>query len=652
MRYCLLLLISIFWSIPVIGQVINTNEVQDHPHGLELNAQLRVYEDQTKTWELEDLLKQQEVFEALQSFTPKNSKSHYWLKCQLSNQQNIPFEALLKFVYLSHVTAYIVHEGQVIETGYGGEYSKAKNRRMKDGRLYIRFDIPSKTTVDIYLKVRQRKGFLPQFQFELYPEEYYHVLTKHKPFKEALVFGAFAIFVIYGLLIFIKNKHKPYLWLSLTVLFKGLFFIQMLGYFTDLFIPNHPKAAMDMLVLLMYGSGITGILLIRDFLKLKVDYPIYYKGFNGFAIFLGFQAIIIFYIKFTYDNFLLGNSIGFASYIPQGIFVVYVLIKLIPKIPKFKRPVIIGSCLYAGITLFTSVNFLFNLEQSYGNYTWNEIIGSLAFLFLFFYTLGQEMELNIVEKNKALRRINTMIERQKDELNKLVKERTFELERSKEEIESQNSVLSKRNSQIEVLLKEVHHRVKNNLQIISSLLNLQTKSTEDETALAAMTDGQNRVKAMALIHQGLYQHENMATIKFQDYAEQLLTQLASIYPKGPDIQRTVKASGIELDIDTAVPLGLILNELITNSYKYAFNDALHGKIEVELQKKKKSFELTVKDNGVGLAENFEWKKAKSIGLRLVRRLSKQLYGDFSYEFQNGATFNVKFQDTFTRKQVS
>ncbi|MGB0523331.1 MAG: tetratricopeptide repeat-containing sensor histidine kinase [Flammeovirgaceae bacterium] len=219
-------------------------------------------------------------------------------------------------------------------------------------------------------------------------------------------------------------------------------------------------------------------------------------------------------------------------------------------------------------------------------------------------------------------------------------------------IEEQKQQVDHKNQENELLLKEIHHRVKNNLQIISSLLNLQTKSTEDEAALAAMTDGQNRVKAMALIHQGLYQNEDMATIKFREYAEQLFHQLSSIYANGNDVSCQVDAPDIELDIDTAVPLGLILNELVTNAFKYAFTDIEQGKIELALAQDDHSFELTVRDNGKGLPENFNWKKSKSIGLRLVRRLSKQLYGSFSYEFQDGAYFSIKFQDTWARKQVA
>jgi two-component sensor histidine kinase len=225
--------------------------------------------------------------------------------------------------------------------------------------------------------------------------------------------------------------------------------------------------------------------------------------------------------------------------------------------------------------------------------------------------------------------------------------------RSREKVKVAQAVTQKTLTENELLLKVIHHRVKNNLQIVSSLLNLQTNQSEDEAALSAMADGQNRVQAMALIHQGLYQTENLDKIHFQEYAQKLLEQLASLYPNSNKVQREVLASDVRLDIDTAVPLGLILNELITNTFKYAFEDIENGSLQIALnQKGNNEYALTVSDNGKGLPENFNLKKARSIGLKLIKGLSKQLYGSFDYQYENGAKFTVTFKDTELRKQMA
>ncbi|GAB5525212.1 MAG: hypothetical protein Roseis2KO_30840 [Roseivirga sp.] len=225
--------------------------------------------------------------------------------------------------------------------------------------------------------------------------------------------------------------------------------------------------------------------------------------------------------------------------------------------------------------------------------------------------------------------------------------------RSRLNLKKANQTIEKSLSEKELLLKEIHHRVKNNLQVVSSLLDLQSRGIEDEEALATFMEGQNRVKAMALIHQKLYQNENLATIDFAEYAENLMKELAAIYPAAKGVKMNIRAEGSsEFDIDTAVPLGLILNELISNAYKYAFKGADSGELNVSVESLGKGkHQLTVADSGAGLPEDFDFKKAKSLGLRLVRRLAKQLYGSVDYQWNEGAQFTIHFSDADLRKAV-
>lgn len=176
-------------------------------------------------------------------------------------------------------------------------------------------------------------------------------------------------------------------------------------------------------------------------------------------------------------------------------------------------------------------------------------------------------------------------------------------------------------------LKEIHHRVKNNLQMVSSLLSLQTKNTRSKAAIAALEEGKSRVKAMALIHQKLYQNEDLSVIEMQGYIESLINSVQSVYKKGGhNISITIDAEGVELDIDRAIPFGLMLNELVSNSFKYAFpNDEEGGKIYIHIRKilgQEGFFEYT--DNGIGLPEDTEVRAEASMGIRLMNRLANQL----------------------------
>lgn len=177
------------------------------------------------------------------------------------------------------------------------------------------------------------------------------------------------------------------------------------------------------------------------------------------------------------------------------------------------------------------------------------------------------------------------------------------------------------------LLKEIHHRVKNNLQMVSSLLSLQTKNTRSKAAIEALEEGKSRVKAMALIHQKLYQNEDLSVIEMQSYIESLINSVQSVYKKGGhNINITIDAEGVELDIDRAIPFGLILNELVSNSFKYAFpDDDENGKIYIHIRKiDEKDGYFEYSDNGIGLPEDTEERASSSMGIRLMNRLANQL----------------------------
>jgi two-component sensor histidine kinase len=197
----------------------------------------------------------------------------------------------------------------------------------------------------------------------------------------------------------------------------------------------------------------------------------------------------------------------------------------------------------------------------------------------------------------------------------------------------------------EVLLKEIHHRVKNNLQIISSLLKLQTNRVTDTQTLQILADSQARVRSMALIHEKLYQSESLAKIDIGEYVKSLTADLFRSYRHNfSGIQLKVQADEVELDLDRAVTCGLILNELMTNALKYAFPDGRNGTIWVELRANPgRILSLRVADDGVGIPANSEIRNAKSLGLQLVNSLVGQLDGKLELEHSKGTDFRVSFE---------
>ncbi len=196
----------------------------------------------------------------------------------------------------------------------------------------------------------------------------------------------------------------------------------------------------------------------------------------------------------------------------------------------------------------------------------------------------------------------------------------------------------------EMLLKEIHHRVKNNLQVISSLLYLQSTYVQDPSTVAILTESQSRVKSIALIHEKLYRSHSLEKLAFSEYVQDLLGEMIRTYrvqQEGIVLQADVRE--VFLGIDTAVPCGLIINELVSNSLKHAFPETKKGLVSIRLLPVAGGkYELTVSDNGVGLPPGFDWRESRSLGLKLVVDLTKQLDGAIEVEPGRGTTFRITF----------
>jgi len=219
------------------------------------------------------------------------------------------------------------------------------------------------------------------------------------------------------------------------------------------------------------------------------------------------------------------------------------------------------------------------------------------------------------------------------------------IEFQKGEVEVKNKEIESSLEEKETLLKEIHHRVKNNLQVISSLLSLQADRMDDKKALKAIQESQSRVKSMALVHQNLYQTDHLSNIEFQRYLEQLIGNMsASNKTAGQEVAMVINANGHSFNIETAVPLGLIVNELVSNAYKHAFTANAMGRIDVTIRSISDGiYYLTVSDNGKGIEGEIDVKKSKSLGLKLVNILSRQLKGKLNIKYEGGTAFEIEFQ---------
>lgn len=275
--------------------------------------------------------------------------------------------------------------------------------------------------------------------------------------------------------------------------------------------------------------------------------------------------------------------------------------------------------MYTGLTLIF-INFTRKLNNSY----------------------EERLSKTIIEREQLLEEVllkTKQLEKERNTLEEVISERTAELIQQKE-------ILEEKNSEQEILLKEIHHRVKNNLQIIVSLLNMQASKFDDPTVLRAIDETQNRIITMSLVHQRMYKTADFVAVEMKDYIDQLIENNLELFVP---LQNNFKyenntTSDLKIDIETAIPLGLVINEMISNSFKHAFNDSSesHAIIVALENPDNHEFKLKYKDNGLGFPEGMNIEESPSLGLQLICSLVDQINGELKYYNEDGAAFEVTF----------
>lgn len=255
--------------------------------------------------------------------------------------------------------------------------------------------------------------------------------------------------------------------------------------------------------------------------------------------------------------------------------------------------------------------------------------------------IGDEFAVDMLKKGATDYVFKNNLSKLVPAIKRAIVERNELEELKKSKFELQNALREK-----EMLLKEVHHRVKNNLMIISNLLELQSYYIQDKADLDVFRESKTRADSMALIHERLYQSTDLKSIDIGDYIRNLAADIFDTYVIDPDqINLMVNVEDIRLDTNTAIPLGLIINELLTNCLKYAFPDDKKGTITIMLNKNDDKFILIIKDDGIGFPSNLNYKNTDSLGLELVNSLTKQIDGNIELNSVDGTEFRITFDET-------
>lgn len=356
----------------------------------------------------------------------------------------------------------------------------------------------------------------------------------------------------------------------------------------------------------------------------------------------------VLFTRAEYELMGIVTSIHFGGYVADS---------LLP--PAVVIPLLFGSLILFGWKLgIYGVEFGISLTV---------IVNIAIFTAIVWWSANSFNKMDIKRKNAE-----NQLKEYHDHLEKIVEKRTEELMHINEQLQTEITERKLMEEKIklsleekELLLTEVHHRVKNNMQIISSLLSLQSNYIENENELEVFKESKNRIKSMALVHEKLYQSRDFKSIDFREYINSLVFNLSSSY-EAQYIDLNININSISLDINNAIPCGLIINEIITNSFKHAFPetkglgpanekfvspDGKTSKIDIDFYKDGEKHMLIISDNGIGFPEDLDIKNTRTLGLQLINTLVKQLDGTIELDRAHGTTFKISFEELIYNNRI-
>jgi two-component sensor histidine kinase len=388
------------------------------------------------------------------------------------------------------------------------------------------------------------------------------------------------------------------------------------------------------------------------FFNLKKIKPVFHTlllAFAGLEVLQFGASQLIIAIAHNYRVMTFFSIIVSACYIPV---ILFIPVKLWHRLTRPQRMFSTAIFIYSGLLFLGLILLAIWRENAISSVTYlNNISGVTAIVF-FTIALGEQMRAVEVERNQILQEMNRLKNEQNTILEEVVEKRTLELREVNAVLVNQQEILSRRNERIELLLKELHHRVKNNLQLISSFYDLRRDDPAKKDMNVFLEEGKNRINVMSVVHNMLYHGNDSTTIDINSFIYMIASHLETLFNSNHLIEIRIVCADLNFDIDTAIPLGLIFNELVTNAYKHTQPDKSKILVQISIEQLTEHlFQLTITDNGKKIRKKIEPEKTQSFGIHMIFLLSKQLNGNFTYEYDGKNIFIVKFMDTEGRRQI-
>ncbi|UQA75597.1 hypothetical protein K2F45_00865 [Sphingobacterium siyangense] len=559
-------------------------------------------------------------------------KGIFWLKKEINLSDSLSTgNYVLSFDNLTYVNLTVIDaKGEIVYKKKSGLFRKRKELYPRDGRDHFVLNLQAEKPYTILLRVKHSKGYTPLYNFHLQTELDYVKKKQRSRIVHAFMEGAIIVLLLYMALAWMVSRYRPYIWIFLFLLSIGMYSVALQNFFVDFIFYDSPQLGWSMVSLFSRFAAISFYLLTIDFLQLRKLHTRYYKVACYIIAAIGLTALFTFVNNFYFVNYKQSNWVNITLGIIHMLYFSNLFISLWKKIDLMQRFLAYGSVFFVtGITAMV-----------YCALTLQEQAIQYVSMLTQFFALCITMLLLIGIRLKL--RKNELDYHQSTE--SIVQERTNELKKANNALYEQQIQLLQKNRYIETLIDEVNHRVKNNLQLLYSLGSLhKTGENHGVQYNQAIQSMQDRIHAMMLVNQLLVYNQN-SQLKLKTLVIETVNYLRQMHDPEKKVWVNVD---IEQDwlisTNTSIPLALIITELLTNSYKYAFPKGSTGSPVISLSIIKEKFATTMRfeDNGVGAAEAI---LSTSFGIGLVKDLTRQIKGIVAIQHERGFQYIFEFNN--------
>lgn len=585
-----------------------------------------IIEDDTAIYDPDTLIANPGLFTSITGFKTERPSSIFWLFTRIKSPDEA--DAVLSFRHLTYADLYIMPDtpGAVVTHRRSGAFRPAEQISPGDSRFHFRLRLAAVITYRVLIRSRHTKQYQPVFNFEL--NDLYR-FTKARQQREVIDFwfqGAALLLLLYVLITWIMTRYRPYLWLAVFITGLMLYNLALSRYFIDWFFPARPDWGWRFVIHFLHLALAGLYLLVLDFWKIKEKNHRLYRLGKAVLYAILLLSILSFFIHHYTGNFRIMSQVTGCFFIIQVAYLLRVLL-LWKRFDEQERFLAYGVILYLTVALFVTLALFVVGEAAFSLFT--ILSGSLLVIVSLLFLTGINGKLWQNEKDKTLylSQLTRLQQHQNQLLEESVTERTLELNR--------------RNKHIELLMNELNHRVKNNLQLLYSLNSLQLAGSKDEYVGNMLKDNVARIKAMMLVNDSLNPGNNPGnkTISPATFIADIVEHSKKMFAQSApvDIKLTIDSS-LVLDATAGLCLGLIVTELITNSYKHAFSEQPQPQINIEILNAGDHWKMHYGDNGKGIGVQPD----DTFGLTLIADLTRQLKGHYTIDQHKGFSYFLNF----------